>query len=99
MYNIKFRQLSDEIIPTKLSLMVDDVIVNYQRCNDCFGYNFTIYSTLESRASDIIKYLARVMENQSEDHASVWRTTSIKPIDRDEWSITYRVKFRIRNSY
>ena len=97
--DIEFRIPSDEIIPTRLSLKVDDVIVNYERCRDCFGYNFTIYTTLKERAVDIVKHLANVMENQSEDRGSRWVTKSIEPIDQDQFSITYKVQFRMRDSY
>ena len=51
--DIKFYISSDETIPTKLRLLANGKIVNYNKVRDKFAYDFTVYHATEEESKEI----------------------------------------------
>lgn len=97
--NIKFFVPSDQIIPTYLRLIADGVHVFYNRLSDRFAYRFTVYTTDENLAANIVEEVARRMCNQSYDHGVSWRIENVALIPTESVvSLDYEVVFRLRDA-
>lgn len=100
--NIKFFVPKEEVIPTRLRLMVDGKHVDYKIVDNEFAYDFQFYDTEEKECLMIAEELAQIMSFQSEDHGQSWRVTDISIVEQEEKyavGTIVRVSFRIRDSY
>ena len=100
--NIKFYVPKEEVIPTRLRLMVDGKQVDYKIVDNEFAYDFQFYDTEEKECLMIAEELAQIMSFQSEDHGKSWRVTNISIVEQEEKyavGTIVRVSFRIRDSY
>ena len=100
--NIKFFVPKEEVIPTRLRLMVDGKQVDYKIVDNEFAYDFQFYDTEEKECLMIAEELAQIMSFQSEDHGQSWRVTDISIVEQEEKyavGTIVRVSFRIRDSY
>lgn len=103
--DIKFYIPSDETIPTKLRLLANGKIVNYNKVHDKFAYDFTVYHATEEASKEIVDEIVRRMCHQSYDHGAEWRVTNKEVIetfvigDNYTLSCTIRVSFYIKDSY
>lgn len=99
MMNIKFFVPSDQIIPTHLRLIADGVHVFYDRLSDRFAYRFTVFTTDENSAANIVEEVARIMCNQSYDHGASWQIVKVALIPTESvMSFDYEVDFRFRDA-
>lgn len=100
--NIKFYVPKEEVIPTRLRLMVDGKQVDYKRVDNEFAYDFQFFDTEEKECLKISQEIAETMCFQSYDHGQSWRITDISIVEQEERykvGTIVRVSFRIRDSY
>ena len=91
---IEFYVPSDEIIPTKLRLKVDEKYVEYERGSG-FDFVFRFFNewTYED-AENAVKRIAKLFEHQSDDGYTRWVLTDI-----EQCGLTsFRAKFRVRDA-
>jgi hypothetical protein len=99
---IEFYIPTNEKIPTRLRLLVDGMHVYYNRVEDDFAYDFTLWGKARDNATDIVNELVRILCSQSFDHGAEWRETKREVIEEGvmDWeATTIRVFFRIKDSY
>lgn len=90
-----------EEIPTKLRLKIDDKDVIYKRSHNEFAYEFEVYGiNAADEGLEVVKRLSEIMCDQSYDHGSEWRVTKTEQTKELGFnSATWKVSFRIRDSY
>jgi hypothetical protein len=100
--NIKFYAPKEEVIPTRLRLMVDGKQVDYKRVDNEFAYDFQFYDTEVNECFEIAREISKIMCSQSNDHGARWVVTDISLVEQEERysvGVIVRVDFRIRDSY
>ena len=101
-YDVSVYMPNDEIIPTRLSIRAGGKYVYYWHTLEGFGYDFEVLGLVsDEEAVDIVKQLAKIMENQSYDHGARWETVSIYLVEQDDrYKIApiVRVMFRKRDA-
>ena len=98
--DIKFYCPSDEIIPTRLRLEVDDngnkgKQILYKKVEGEFAYDFTFFNFMQDEAYETAKEIGSLMERQSEDFGGRWQVANIGYIGIS----TIRISFRWKDSY
>jgi len=99
---IQFYIPSDEVIPTRLRLKVDDKYDVYYHCDqDEFAWHFTFWNDAKDRYEEILGEIVERMKLQSYDHGACWRETGreVTHYPEDFWdSLTVKVSFRMRDA-
>lgn len=102
-HDVEFYIPDSEVVPTKLRLLVDGKHIPYTKLTNQFGYDFEFNNgETDAEAFELANYLAQIMCDQSYDHGSEWRVTSITLLEQSErFKIgeIVRVLFRVKDSY
>ena len=99
---IEFYIPKDQTIPTRLRLKVDGLDVYYDKVDDAFAYDFTLWGKARENGTAIVDEIVRRLCNQSYDHGSEWRETKREVIEEGvmDWEpIVIRVYFRVKDIY
>ena len=99
---IEFYIPKDQTIPTQLRLKVDGLDVYYDKVNDAFTYDFTLWGQARKNGTAIVDEIVRRLCNESYDHGAEWRETKREVIEEgvEDWEpIVIRVYFRVKDSY
>lgn len=103
-----FRPVPDtDDIPTKLTIKVDGITVEYGRIpgNLIKGWNNIVYyfQTRDAYNTEtherVVKKVIDQLESQSVDHWAEWRVQKIEAVVWDEFCQITLVSFRVRDSY
>ena len=92
--NIEFYCPEDEIIPTRMRLMVDDkIVVHYYRESGSYVFQFYNVESFD-QVKDIAKRIAKIIELQSDDGYTRLVMENMEPID----PTSIKVEFRLRDA-
>ncbi len=104
--NIRFNIPKNEIIPTKLRVIIDDdqrKEIIYTPVQGRFAYDFHAVCIDDvNEVFDIVNKIVDIMCSQSYDHGAEWREVSKEVIpqkERYKSGTIVRVTFRIKDSY
>lgn len=99
---IEFYIPSDQVIPTRLRLRVDDKYdVYYDKDPVEFAWHFKFWNDAKDHYETIINEIVNRMELQSYDHGACWRETGREVTHYPEafWdSLDVKVAFRVRDA-